>query len=345
MRRREKSDFSVSAVIATYNRPNTLLVAIESIARQTLPVNEIIVVGDNCDDRTLKVVESFSDLNIRFINLPVRCGEQAIPNAIGTLKATSEYVAYLNHDDAWLPNHIELGLESIKGSKFNWFIGSALFSYETVESRPWQMPVFSDRSIANRKVSKSFSKSFVYLEPVSSWILSRADALAAGNWQPASSCRRTPLADFALRLWKTVGDICANNQPTVIKLLNLDTRGFRYEAASPEHDYLLQLMRNSADFWSKELTLIDGRKVERNAGVEVDWHSFGKFKQRLLGLGGLPLFARLYQITGFDSIEFLLRVFGAARGHHLSDMLSSRTGEKNLTKLSTKQVLEIMDKI
>lgn len=87
---------SVSVVIATYNRPDTLLVAITSALAQTHPVEEVIVVGDCCNETTADALAGLNDSRVKYINLPVRCGEQAIPNAIGVLWATSTWVAFLN---------------------------------------------------------------------------------------------------------------------------------------------------------------------------------------------------------------------------------------------------------
>ncbi len=67
----------LTIVTATYNRPASLRLAIRSALLQTLRDWRLIVIGDACDDRTAIVIEEFRDERITYINLPVRCGEQA----------------------------------------------------------------------------------------------------------------------------------------------------------------------------------------------------------------------------------------------------------------------------
>ena len=67
---------TVSVVMATYNRPRALRLAVASVRAQTFTDWELIVVGDACTDETAEVVAGFGDARIRFVNLPVRCGEQ-----------------------------------------------------------------------------------------------------------------------------------------------------------------------------------------------------------------------------------------------------------------------------
>src|SRR5690606_24951720 len=94
----------VSVVMATYNRSNIIVYAIESLRANTLQDWELIVVGDCCTDDTETVVSAFGDQRIRFINLPENCGEQSGPNNFGVGLARGKYLAFLNHDDMWFPH-------------------------------------------------------------------------------------------------------------------------------------------------------------------------------------------------------------------------------------------------
>ena len=96
----------VTVVIATYNRSEVLRFAIESVRRQTYRNWELIVVGDACTDDSEAVVGSFADPRIRWTNLPQNTGSQSGPNNLGIALASGTYVAYLGHDDLWLPQHL-----------------------------------------------------------------------------------------------------------------------------------------------------------------------------------------------------------------------------------------------
>ncbi|MEO5601189.1 MAG: glycosyltransferase family 2 protein [Cyclobacteriaceae bacterium] len=97
----------VTVVIATYNRAETLKYAIESVLWQRYNNLELWVIGDCCTDHTEKVVQSFNDARVNFYNLPQNSGYQSKPNNEGIKRSKGQYIAYLNHDDIWLPNHLQ----------------------------------------------------------------------------------------------------------------------------------------------------------------------------------------------------------------------------------------------
>lgn len=93
-------------MIATYNWSSVLRHAIRSALRQTYPALEVIVVGDACTDDSEEVVRSFCDSRVRWDNRAENSGSQSLPNNRGIELARGEYVAYLGHDDLWLPAHL-----------------------------------------------------------------------------------------------------------------------------------------------------------------------------------------------------------------------------------------------
>ena len=97
----------VSVIIPTYNRSNVLRQAIANVLRQSYADYELLVVGDGCTDDSAAVVAGFADLRVRWINLPANSGHQSAPNNEGLRQARGDLIAYLGHDDLWLPRHLE----------------------------------------------------------------------------------------------------------------------------------------------------------------------------------------------------------------------------------------------
>jgi glycosyltransferase involved in cell wall biosynthesis len=106
----------VSVIIATYNWSSVLPYSIASVLRQTMQDFEILVVGDGCTDDSEQVVASIADPRIRWFNLPENTGHQSAPNNEGLRQARGEIIAYLGHDDLWLPHHLEVLAEALDGS-------------------------------------------------------------------------------------------------------------------------------------------------------------------------------------------------------------------------------------
>ena len=87
--------------------------AISSVLAQTMPDFELLVVGDGCTDDSEQVVGAVADTRVRWINLPANFGHQAGPNNRGLAEARGEFIAYLGHDDLWLPHHLQCTTDAL----------------------------------------------------------------------------------------------------------------------------------------------------------------------------------------------------------------------------------------
>lgn len=101
---------TVSAVIPVYNGAEYLAEAIHSVLAQTHPVIECLVIDDGSTDATPEVVSGFGD-DVAYVRVP-RGGQSRARNH-GAWLARGELVAFLDHDDAWLPFKLELQLEEL----------------------------------------------------------------------------------------------------------------------------------------------------------------------------------------------------------------------------------------
>lgn len=95
---------SISAVITCYNRERTIAEAVASASAQTRAPIEIIVVDDASTDNSARVAE---DAGARVVRMPVNRGSAAARNE-GIRAASGDAIAWLDSDDYWDPNHIEV---------------------------------------------------------------------------------------------------------------------------------------------------------------------------------------------------------------------------------------------
>jgi glycosyltransferase involved in cell wall biosynthesis len=103
----------VTVIIATYNWSTVLPYSIGSVLGQTFTDFELLVVGDGCTDDSESVVAAIGDPRVRWINLPVNTRHQSGPNNEGLRQARGELIAYLGHDDLWLPDHLAPLVEAL----------------------------------------------------------------------------------------------------------------------------------------------------------------------------------------------------------------------------------------
>lgn len=101
---------SISVIIPTFNRAATLSRAIDSVIAQTHTADEIIIVDDGSTDETQQLLANYPQLKvIRQQNLGVSAARN-----LGIAKASGEWIAFLDSDDAWLPTKLQTQLTALK---------------------------------------------------------------------------------------------------------------------------------------------------------------------------------------------------------------------------------------
>lgn len=106
----------VTVIIPTYNWSEVLPFSIGSVLRQTFTDYELLVVGDGCTDDSERSVRAIADPRVRWINLPHHTRHQSAPNNEGLRQARGDIVAYLGHDDLWLPHHLDAHVRALDAS-------------------------------------------------------------------------------------------------------------------------------------------------------------------------------------------------------------------------------------
>jgi len=120
---------SVSIIIPTYNREDTISRAIESVLSQTHQDFEIIVVDDGSTDNTVAEVKSFDNECIKLVTHDSNLGQNPARNS-GLNEARGKYISYLDSDDIFLPEHLELVIE--KFETLPDLYGAVITGYEDV---------------------------------------------------------------------------------------------------------------------------------------------------------------------------------------------------------------------
>lgn len=94
-----------SVVIPLYNKEVSIKKTIQSVLDQTCQDFEIVIINDGSTDNSIKAVEAINDSRIRLIHQENQ-GVSAARNR-GIKEAKYEWIAFLDGDDLWEPNHLE----------------------------------------------------------------------------------------------------------------------------------------------------------------------------------------------------------------------------------------------
>ncbi|MEN9649386.1 MAG: hypothetical protein RL094_353 [Candidatus Parcubacteria bacterium] len=98
----------VSVLIPTYNRKHIIEQAIQSVLNQSFRDFEVIVVDDGSTDGTKEYIES---LNLPITLISKENGGVASARNEGIKNARGTYIAFLDSDDAWLPDKLKAQVE------------------------------------------------------------------------------------------------------------------------------------------------------------------------------------------------------------------------------------------
>lgn len=109
----------VSIIIPVYNAQNTIIKALISVKEQSFSHYEIIIVNDGSSDSTDEQILSFiktnGELNITYIKQENR-GVASARN-VGLRRATGEYIAFLDADDFWLSEKLDIQVKLLDSHK------------------------------------------------------------------------------------------------------------------------------------------------------------------------------------------------------------------------------------
>ncbi|MCC6600855.1 MAG: glycosyltransferase family 2 protein [Crocinitomicaceae bacterium] len=104
---------TVTVIIPVWNRENTIVSAVRSALDQTWPVMEVLVCDDGSIDNTKKLAASINDTRVKVIE-GQHSGRPAVPRNRGIHLSKGEWIAFLDSDDAWLPQKIEKQFKILK---------------------------------------------------------------------------------------------------------------------------------------------------------------------------------------------------------------------------------------
>ena len=246
---------SVTVLIATYNKAAALRHSIESVLWQTFRDFELLVIGDGCTDDSAEVVAAIGDPRVHWLNLPANTGYQSAPHNEGLRRAQGGYIAYLNHDDIWLPNHLQVLVERLEAtgadyaySVLEWVLGSG-DGYADIPSFPdAPRPPEASATVHRRSIVTEL-----------------------GYWKLPHETRTLPRAEYFRRGQLSGKRFVFAPFLTVLKFCDTTTG---YAAVAQQPDYMDRIRRDP-DFAQQELAMLLARTIA-DVDQPIGVHRFPK---------------------------------------------------------------------
>lgn len=137
---------SISVVVPAYNASSTIIETIASVQKQTFSDFELIIINDGSTDNTLEILNTIQDSRIKIFSY--ENGGLSVARNRGISHATGEFIAFLDADDLWASDKLELQLAALKqhpkaGVAYSW----THFMDEQGESFHADKPIFFEGNV------------------------------------------------------------------------------------------------------------------------------------------------------------------------------------------------------
>jgi glycosyltransferase involved in cell wall biosynthesis len=230
----EKS-VTVSVIIATWNKADVLRHTIESVLWQTFEDFELWVMGDGCTDHTEEVVLSFKDPRVNWYNFPENTGDQSAPTNEALGRAKGKYIAYLNHDDIWLPNHLETLVGHIEETGAD-FVYSILYMFPQKQPHP-HIPKYP----------------YAPVPPEATQSLHRREIIEdVGYWHRPWETHSWPRVDYFHRIQLAGKKFSLVPRLTALKMW-VDKNNY---IAATQHKDFMEMVRNDPHYAEREVSML-----------------------------------------------------------------------------------------
>jgi glycosyltransferase involved in cell wall biosynthesis len=247
-RKGQDDDFHFTVVIPLFNKAKFIRAALESVLAQTHPAREILVVDDGSSDDGPAIVSGLGAGQVRLIR-QTNAGPGLARNR-GIEEAKQPWVAFLDADDLWLPDHLHHLAELHRA-----FPGAAVLAsgYEEFRGEPPTVP--------NRPNAEPRQLDFFSLDPGKPGLSSSSVAAKGDSLRNAGGFAR----DFPgedVDLWIRLGlDLPIVLSPKVTAL-------YRRHGEGLTHHYLAAPQANVVPiFDTLEAALSDPLQARRHGAI------------------------------------------------------------------------------
>ncbi len=114
---------SISVIVPAYNAERTILETVNSVLQQTFTDFELIVIDDGSTDQSAQLLQAIADPRLKVFSYPN--GGASVARNRGMEHATGEYFSFLDADDLWTSDKLQLQLDALQahaeaGVAYSW---------------------------------------------------------------------------------------------------------------------------------------------------------------------------------------------------------------------------------
>ena len=182
---------TISVIVPAYNAERTILETIKSVLQQTFSDFELIIINDGSTDQTVELLDTVEDSRLKIFDY--ENGGTSVARNRGLAHATGEFIAFLDADDLWTSDKLQLQLAALQqhpeaGVAYSW----AYYMDEQGKFFHADKPIFFYGNVYAELLVRDFIVSG------SNCLIRRQAIESVGEFDPALSCAQD--WDYWLRL-------------------------------------------------------------------------------------------------------------------------------------------------
>jgi teichuronic acid biosynthesis glycosyltransferase TuaG len=141
----------VSIITPSFNCEKFIAETIQSVQNQTYQNWEMIIVDDGSIDKTVSIIKQMACLDTRivFLKLDINLGTGIARNT-ALYRAKGRYISFLDADDLWTPNKLEIQIEFMQANKLSFTF--SFYDYINEEGKSLSKRVESPINLSYRQL-------------------------------------------------------------------------------------------------------------------------------------------------------------------------------------------------
>ena len=156
----------ISIIIPLYNTEKYLSETIKSVLFQSYENWELLIVDDCSTDNSRKLVKDFEnrDKRIKLIESEINFGGPAKPRNIGIENSNGEYIAFLDSDDIWHKNKLQIQINYMLKYNYNFTSTNSTLidkNSETIDSIKYKILNFLLRNKSKKTICDLIKNKFI----------------------------------------------------------------------------------------------------------------------------------------------------------------------------------------
>lgn len=181
---------TISVVIPVHNRSKELVRALKSVSKQTRTPTDVKIIDDASEDNISAVLGLFPNMNIEYYRFEQKVNANVARNK-GVNLSNSEYIAFLDSDDEWTPDHINDSLNWIEENALRVCFGGFYVINGVQKKRVLAPNIDKSKGIV----------SYLYGEGVfaTATLVIKRDLILTHRWD--DELERQQDVDLGIRLW------------------------------------------------------------------------------------------------------------------------------------------------